>query len=145
MKAIIQRVKKASVKIDSTLVGKIEQGLLVLIGLEKEDNKEKCEFAAKKIAYLRIFEDEFGKMNLNILETKGKILAVSQFTLAGSIKKGRRPSFDNAMKPELAKPLFEYFIEQLKEQGLQVETGKFQEYMEVSLINDGPVTFILEK
>lgn len=145
MKAVIQKVKKASVTVEGKIVGEINKGILVFFGLEKGDTKEKCDFAAKKIASLRIFNDEDGKMNKSIEDVKGSILAVSQFTLAGSIKKGRRPSFDNAMAPNEAKPLFQYFVEKLKEQNLPVETGIFQEYMEVSLINDGPVTFILEK
>jgi len=144
MKAVIQKVKKASVKVNHKVVGEIEHGLLVLAGFEKEDTEKNCDYAAKKIANLRIFDDENGKMNLSVQDVKGKILAVSQFTLAGSIKKGRRPSFDNAMKPNKAKVLFDYFVSQLKSQNLTVETGQFQEYMEVALINDGPVTFILD-
>ncbi len=144
MKAVIQKVKKASVKVNNKVVGEIEHGLLVLAGFEKGDTEKNCDYATKKIANLRIFQDENEKMNLSVQDVKGKILAVSQFTLAGSIKKGRRPSFDNAMQPDKAKVLFDYFVSQLKSQNLTVETGQFQEYMEVSLINDGPVTFILE-
>lgn len=145
MRAVIQRVLKASVKVENKIVGEIDGGLLILFGLEKGDNEDICDFAAKKIANLRVFEDDLGKMNKSICEVKGKILAVSQFTLAGCINKGRRPSFDNAMGPIEAKKLFQYFVNELKKQNLEVETGQFQEYMEVSLINDGPVTFILEK
>jgi D-tyrosyl-tRNA(Tyr) deacylase len=145
MKVVIQKVKNASVKVNNKIVGEIEKGLLLFTGFETNDTCEHCKYAAKKITNLRVFEDENKKMNLSVKEVKGKLLAVSQFTLAGSIKKGRRPSFDNAMEPEKAKQLFQTFVELLKQQELDVQTGIFQEYMEVSLTNDGPVTFILEK
>lgn len=144
MKAVIQRVKRASVRcgdLDAT----IGPGLLVLVGLETDDTKETCAWAAAKIASLRIFEDGDGKMNLGLRDVGGEILAVSQFTLAGSIAKGRRPSFDGAMAPEAARVLFRTFLDQLKEEYPCVKSGFFQEHMEVELVNDGPVTFILER
>lgn len=144
MKAVIQRVKRASVRcgdLDAT----IGPGLLVLVGLEAADTKETCTWAAAKIASLRVFEDGNGKMNLGLHDVGGEILAVSQFTLAGSIAKGRRPSFDGAMAPEAARVLFRVFLDLLKAQYPRVKSGFFQEHMEVELINDGPVTFILER
>lgn len=144
MKAVIQRVKRASVRAGDQ-ESSIGPGLLVLAGLEKKDAEAECAWAASKIASLRIFEDGDGKMNLGLSEVGGEILVVSQFTLAGSIARGRRPSFDEAMAPELARPLFDRFVALLREQGAFVKTGFFQEMMEVELVNDGPVTFILEK
>lgn len=144
MKAVIQRVKSASVRCGE-LEAVIGPGLLVLVGLEQEDTEETCSWAASKIASLRIFEDGAGKMNLGLQEVGGEILAVSQFTLAGSITKGRRPSFDRAMNPEAARVLFRRFLELLKAQYPRVKAGFFQEHMEVELINDGPVTFLLER
>ena len=145
MKAVIQRVKKASVEIDNQLFSQIGQGILVLLGIEKSDTEEQAKFLANKIVDLRIFEDEAEKMNLSLLDIKGEILVVSQFTLAGDCAKGKRPSFDNAARPETAIPLYEKFIEYLKERALPVKTGKFGAMMDISLINDGPVTFILSK
>lgn len=144
MKAVIQRVKRASVRSggQSSAIG---PGLLVLVGLEVGDTEEACAWAAAKIAGLRIFEDGDGKMNLGLVEVGGEILAISQFTLAGSLVKGRRPSFDRAMAPDAARLLFEKFLELLKAQHPRVQSGFFQEHMEVELINDGPVTFILER
>jgi D-tyrosyl-tRNA(Tyr) deacylase len=144
MKAVIQRVKRASVSAGGRSAA-IGPGLLVLAGLERADGPEQCQWAAAKIAGLRIFEDADGKMNRSLAETGGEILAVSQFTLAGSIAKGRRPSFDQAMAPEAARPLFEHFVASLRAQGCTVHTGFFQEMMEVELVNDGPVTFILDR
>lgn len=145
MKVLIQRVKKANVVVGGKEVATVEQGYLLLIGIEKGDNHATAEHLAKKTANLRIFEDENGKMNLSILEIKGQILAVSQFTLAGDTSKGNRPGFDSAAKPEDAKPLYEYFVNCLKNYGIDVRCGIFQAEMQVSLINDGPVTFMLER
>lgn len=144
MKAVIQRVKRASVTAGDRSAG-IGPGLLVLAALETGDGEEQCRWAAAKIATLRIFEDDQGRMNRGLQEVSGEILAVSQFTLAGSIAKGRRPSFDRAMAPELARPLFDHFVGCLRAEGCAVKTGFFQEMMEVQLVNDGPVTFILER
>lgn len=145
MKAVIQRVTTASVAIDGQIVASINKGLLVFLGVEKGDDESKCMFAARKIAGLRVFEDDAGKMNRSVTDVGGQVLMVSQFTIAGSIDKGRRPSFDNAMAPGEARQLFERVVELMVTDGLQVTSGVFQEYMEVSLVNDGPATFILEK
>ncbi len=145
MKVLIQRVEQANVKVDGEEVATIGKGFLLLVGIEKDDTKEQAEYLAQKTANLRIFEDNAGKMNLSILETKGQILAVSQFTLAGNTSKGNRPGFDTAKKPEEAKPLYEYFVECLKKQQIDVQCGIFQAEMKVGLINDGPVTFMLER
>ena len=144
MKAVIQRVGAASVEVDARTAGKIGKGILVLLGVEKGDKERDAAWLAEKIANLRIFEDENGKMNLSVREIGGELLAVSQFTLAGNCAKGRRPSFDSAAPPEEANRLYEFFVENLRELGLPVETGVFQAMMQVSLVNDGPVTFILE-
>ena len=144
MKAVIQRVKRASVKAGE-LEASIGPGMLVLAGLEEGDTEETCAWAAAKIASLRIFEDEGGKMNTGLQEIGGEILAISQFTLAGSIAKGRRPSFDRAMNPEAARVLFRHFLDRLKAEHPRVKSGFFQEHMEVELVNDGPVTFILDR
>ena len=144
MKAVIQRVSRARVTAGDRSVA-IGPGLLVLAGLETGDTPAQCQWAAAKIATLRVFEDEDGRMNRSLLETDGELLAVSQFTLAGSIAKGRRPSFDGAMAPEAARVLFDHFVQCLAAEGCPVRTGYFQEHMEVELVNDGPVTFILER
>lgn len=143
MIGLIQRVKKASVTIDNELFSSINAGILVLYGVEKGDEKEKAEKIADKISKLRIFEDENGKMNKSIKDIFGEVLVVSQFTLAGNCTKGTRPSFDRAELPEKANEMYEYFIKQLKDKGLPVKTGVFGAMMDVELINDGPVTFIL--
>lgn len=143
MIGLIQRVKKASVTIDNELFSSINAGILVLYGVEKGDEKEKAEKIADKISKLRIFEDENGKMNKSIKDISGEVLVVSQFTLAGNCAKGTRPSFDRAEAPDKANEMYEYFIQQLKDRGLPVQTGVFGAMMEVELINDGPVTFIL--
>jgi len=145
MKAIIQRVKKASVSINDEIYSRIGKGILVLFGVEKGDSPDKADFLAEKIANLRIFEDENEKMNFSLLDVQGEILIVSQFTLAGDCKKGKRPSFDKAAPPETAIALYEHFISQMENKNIPVKTGKFGAMMEVSLVNDGPVTFILEK
>ncbi|MGQ9800118.1 MAG: D-aminoacyl-tRNA deacylase [Candidatus Saccharicenans sp.] len=144
MKIVLQRVKEARVTVAGRVVGSIELGLCLLVGVEKGDREVEADWLAAKVAELRIFPDENEKMNLSVKDINGSILAVSQFTLASSIKKGRRPSFDNAESPERAAGLFDYFVRKLQEQGLEVQTGVFQAMMEVQLINDGPVTFILD-
>jgi len=144
LKAVIQRVTEAEVKVDGKSVGRIGKGILILLGVEKEDEERDADWLAEKIRNLRIFEDQAGKMNLSVVETGGELLAVSQFTLAGNCAKGRRPSFDSAAPPEEASRLYEYFVNKLRDSGLRVETGVFQAMMRVSLVNDGPVTFILE-
>lgn len=143
MKIVLQRVKRAAVKVEHKISGKIEKGVCLLVGIEKGDSEEDARYLANKSAELRIFPDEEGKMNLSLLDIKGEVLAVSQFTLAASVKKGRRPSFDNAEAPERAEKLFSYFVELIREKGIKVETGVFGALMEVHLVNDGPVTFIL--
>lgn len=145
MKVLIQRVTNANVVVEEKEVSKIGKGYLLLVGIEKDDNKAMAEYLAKKTANLRIFEDENGKMNLSIIDVGGQILAVSQFTLAGNTSCGNRPGFDTAEKPELAKPLYEYFVECLKSYGIEVKCGIFQADMKVGLVNDGPVTFMLER
>jgi D-tyrosyl-tRNA(Tyr) deacylase len=145
MKVVIQRVKSASVKVNSKTVSRIGKGMLLLAGLEKEDTEKDVEYCADKIAHLRFFECEQGKMNLSVMDISGEILAVSQFTVAGNIKKGRRPSFDSAMAPGQAEKLFDKFCDRLSNiTNIQVKKGSFGDEMEVSLINDGPVTFIIE-
>lgn len=145
MKAVIQRVKKASVEIEGKIYSKINKGLLILFCAEKNDVKENIDFIANKILNLRIFEDENHKMNLSVRDITGEILIVSQFTLASDLKKGLRPSFDNAMEPKQAKEFYEDMILKLKESKLNVQTGVFGADMQVMLINDGPVTFVLNK
>lgn len=145
MKALIQRVKSASVTIDGLLYSKIGQGLLVFLGVEKGDDKLNAEKLADKLSKLRIFEDENEKMNHSILEIEGEMLIVSQFTLCGDCKKGTRPSFDKSAPPKIANELYEYFISQVKSFNIPVQTGEFGAMMDVELINDGPVTFMVEK
>lgn len=145
MKIVLQRVKQAAVEVQHRTAGKIGQGACLFVGVEKGDSEEEANYLANKIVELRIFPDEEGKMNLSLQDVKGEVLAVSQFTLAGSLKKGRRPSFDNAESSEKAEELFLYFVSLIKQRGLKVETGVFGALMEVRLVNDGPVTFILEK
>ncbi|HET7707702.1 MAG TPA: D-aminoacyl-tRNA deacylase [Thermoanaerobaculia bacterium] len=142
MKCVIQRVRRASVTVGEEIVGEIGAGLLVLAAVEKGDPPETMKDAAKKIRELRIFADDAGKMNRDVSEANGAILAVSQFTLAGSIGKGRRPGFDRAEEPERAREMFDLFVRELASTGLRVETGRFREFMIVTLENDGPVTFI---
>ncbi|HEX7830480.1 MAG TPA: D-aminoacyl-tRNA deacylase [Thermoanaerobaculia bacterium] len=142
MKCVIQRVRRASVTVGDELVSEIGAGLLILAAVEKGDAEQTMRDAAKKIRELRIFSDDAGKMNRDVAEAAGAILAVSQFTLAGSIVKGRRPSFDNAEEPTRARELFELFVRELASTGIEVKTGRFREMMVVSLENDGPVTFV---
>lgn len=143
MIGLLQRVKRASVTIDNELYSKINHGILVLYGVQKGDSKENADKIADKISKLRIFEDENGKMNKSVVDVQGEILVVSQFTLAGNCSKGTRPSFDGAEVPDKANEMYEYFIEKLRNKGLPVKTGVFGAMMDVELINDGPVTFIL--
>lgn len=145
MKALIQRVKRASVTVNGAKISEISKGILVFLGVEKEDVFENAEKLADKICKLRIFEDENEKMNLSVTDVEGELLVVSQFTLCGDCKKGTRPSFDKAASPDVAVKLYNYFIEYLKNKNISVKTGKFQAMMDVELINDGPVTFWLEK
>jgi D-tyrosyl-tRNA(Tyr) deacylase len=144
MKAVIQRVIQASVEVDGKVVGAIDQGIVLLLGVEKGDTKDDATWLMGKIVNLRIFEDDFGKMNLSVLDVHGEVLAVSQFTLAGNCDKGRRPSFDTAALPDDADILYLFSVEELKRFGCPVATGVFQTNMLVHLINDGPVTFILD-
>lgn len=142
MRAVIQRVRRASVTVGEELISEIGAGMLLLAAVEKSDGEPEVRDAARKIRELRIFSDDAGKMNRDVTEAGGEILAVSQFTLAGSIAKGRRPSFDNAAEPEKARALFDLFVRELAVTGLTVKTGRFREMMIVSLENDGPVTFV---
>ena len=145
MKGLIQRVKRASVTIDGKVYSEINQGILILLGVEKVDNEQNADKLADKLCKLRIFEDEDGKMNKSILDVNGEILIVSQFTLAGDCKKGTRPSFDKAELPQRANELYEYFISKCEEENVKVDHGIFGADMKVELLNDGPVTIILEK
>ena len=144
MRAVIQREKKSSVTVKNKIIGKIDSGLLVLLGISREDEKKDADYLAEKISNLRIFEDENAKMNWSLLETGKEMLVVSQFTLLGDCRKGRRPSFINAADPDKAKELYEYFASQVKLKGVKVKTGQFRALMSVALINDGPVTLIVE-
>lgn len=144
MKVLLQRSKQASVTIDGEVTGAIDKGYVLLVGITHEDTPEDVKYVAKKIAGLRIWEDEEGKMNRDLSEVGGAVLSVSQFTLYGDVSKGRRPSFIQAARPEQAEPLWEQFNEELRALGIHVETGRFGAMMDVSLINDGPVTLMVE-
>lgn len=145
MRVVIQRVSKASVTVGNEVVGEINEGLMILVGIENEDKKEDADWLSKKICNLRIFDDEEGVMNKSLLDVKGNILTVSQFTLHAKTKKGNRPSYIAAAKPDISVPLYEYFVEKLRnESGANVETGKFGAHMEVALVNDGPVTILID-
>ncbi len=144
MRLVIQKVSSSNVKINNEVVGSIDKGFMVLVGITDSDNKTIVDKMVDKLINLRIFEDENDKLNLSLLDVKGRILSISQFTLYANCKKGRRPSFIEAAKPDISKPLYEYFNQQLKEKGVMVETGVFGAMMEVSLVNDGPVTIILD-
>ncbi|WP_432358446.1 D-aminoacyl-tRNA deacylase [Sporosarcina sp. UB5] len=144
MKVVLQRSGEASVTVDGEVTGSIRKGYVLLVGITHDDTKEDADYIAKKIAGLRLWEDEEGKMNRSIDEVDGEILSVSQFTLYGDVRKGRRPSFIDAARPEKAEPIWNYFNDALREQGLTVETGVFGAMMDVSLVNDGPVTIIIE-
>jgi D-tyrosyl-tRNA(Tyr) deacylase len=145
MKAVIQRVTSARVVVNGRTAGEIGQGILVLLGVAKGDREAQADWLAEKIVNLRIFSDNAGKMNLSLGEVNGGLLVVSQFTLAGNCAKGKRPAFDTAAPAEEGKRLYEYFVQAVRRTGLPVETGIFQADMQVSLVNDGPVTFILER
>jgi len=144
MRAVIQRVKRAEVRVNGQAVGTVGAGMLVLLGIGKEDNLEAAGSLADKIVNLRIFDDEQGRMNRSIAETKGSLLCVSQFTLYGDCRKGRRPSYDQAARPEVASQLYKAFVESVRAKGITVATGQFQAMMEVELVNDGPVTVLLD-
>jgi len=144
MRAVVQRVSRASVTVNSEVVGRIDRGLLVLLGVTHADNEAAADYLAEKIAGLRVFEDDAGKMNVSVADVGGAILAVSQFTLYGDVRKGKRPSFDDAARPEQARKLYEYFVERIRSHGLRCETGRFQEMMQVELVNEGPVTILLD-
>ena len=144
MRAVIQRVKSSSVTVSGELIGNIGKGLLVFLGVSSSDKTDDAKYLADKIANLRIFEDEDHKLNRSLIDMEGEMLVVSQFTLLGDCKKGRRPSFVKAAPPELANELYEQFVKHVRQKGITVKTGRFQTMMEVSLINDGPVTLIVE-
>jgi len=144
VRLVIQRVSAASVRVDGAIVGEIGRGLLVLAGVERGDGPAAVKAAAEKLAGLRIFEDAAGKMNLDTAAVGGAFLVVSQFTLAGSIERGRRPSFDRAAPPDEAAPLIEALVDDLRGRGFRVETGRFRAHMEVALVNDGPVTLVAD-
>ena len=144
MRAVVQRVKRARVIVTGEVVGEIGPGLLVLAGVGQNDTEADADYLADKIAGLRIFDDEAGRMNRAVGEIGGAVLVVSQFTLFGDVRRGKRPSFDAAARPELARRLYEYFVDELRAAGLRCETGRFQEMMEVELVNDGPVTILLD-
>ena len=145
MKLVIQRVKNASVKVDNEIVGEIEKGFLVLIGIKVGETKEQADYLVKKVCNLRVFEDENGKMNLSLKDVGGKLLIVSQFTLYGNCNDGNRPSFIEAARPEEAIPLYEYFCDECAKKGIEVQKGIFGADTKVQLLNDGPVTIIMEK
>ena len=144
MRAVVQRVTRASVKVGDETTGAIDAGLLVLLGVAQDDAEPDADYLAEKIAGLRIFEDDAGKMNLSVIDIGGALLAVSQFTLYGDVRRGKRPSFDDAARPDRARELYEYFVAKIRAAGLRCETGRFQAMMDVSLVNSGPVTILLD-
>ncbi len=144
MRAVVQRVSRAAVRVNGELVGQIDRGLLVLLGVAQDDSEADVTYMAEKIAGLRIFEDDGGKMNLAIGDAGGAVLAVSQFTLFGDVRRGKRPSFDAAARPEVARKLYERFVEEMRRLGVRCETGRFQEMMAVELVNEGPITILLD-
>ncbi|NMB07810.1 MAG: D-tyrosyl-tRNA(Tyr) deacylase [Tissierellia bacterium] len=144
MRAVVQRVDYANVKVKGKVVGEIDKGLLVFLGVGDNDNNSDLEYMVDKILGLRIFEDDLGKMNLSLKDINGEILVVSQFTLYGDVRRGKRPSFTSSAKPELAERLYEDFIEKCKEEGLKVETGIFGAHMDVEIKNNGPVTILID-
>jgi len=144
VRAVIQRVSRGKVTVDGQVVGQIGPGYVVLLGVSREDTAEAADYMAEKVAGLRVFEDEQGKLNRSILDAGGAVLAISQFTLYGDVRRGRRPGFDRAGRPEHAEPLYERFCAKLREYGLTVETGRFQTHMDVELVNDGPVTILVD-
>jgi D-aminoacyl-tRNA deacylase len=144
MRAVIQRVIAASVTVDGQPVGQIGRGLLVLVGVSTTDTAASADYLIEKVLGLRIFEDHEGKMNLSVRETGGALLVVSQFTLFGDVRRGKRPSFDDAARPEQAKALYQYLVSKIRQQGIECSTGEFQAMMQVWLINDGPVTILID-
>jgi len=144
MRAVVQRVKSASVTVDASVVGRIDSGLLVFLGVADGDGPADLDYIAAKIRELRIFADDHGRMNRSVVETGGAVLVVSQFTLLADSRKGRRPSFDGAAPPALAESLYDGLVRKLRDEGLRVETGTFQAHMDVALVNDGPVTMLLD-
>lgn len=144
MRAVVQRVRRAKVAVDDAITGQIDIGVLVLLGVGREDTEADADYLAEKISGLRIFEDEEGKMNRSVRDIRGSVLAVSQFTLYGDVRRGKRPSFDDAATPESARKLYEYFVERIRAGGLRCETGQFQAMMQVELVNEGPVTILLD-
>lgn len=141
---MVQRVSRAQVSVGEEVVGKIDAGLLVMLGVSKDDSSVDAEYLATKVVGLRIFEDENGKMNRSVVEMGGAVLAVSQFTLYGDVRKGKRPSFDDAAPPQVANQLYEDFVQKVRDAGVRCETGRFQAMMQVELVNDGPVTILLD-
>ncbi len=144
MRAVVQRVSRAHVRVDLKTVGQIGKGLVVLVGIAAGDTREMADYMVDKIASLRVFPDSAGKMNLSVEDIQGAVLAISQFTLFGDARRGRRPSFIDAARPEEAEPLYDYLLQSLRSRGLKVETGVFGARMEVELVNDGPVTILLD-
>ena len=144
MRTVVQRVSRAQVRVGEEIVGRIGPGLLVLLGVSTVDTRADADYLARKVLGLRIFEDDEGKMNLSLADTHGAVLAVSQFTLYGDVRRGKRPSFDEAAPPDLARELYEYFVEKIRQGGTICETGRFQAMMQVELVNDGPVTLLLD-
>jgi D-aminoacyl-tRNA deacylase len=144
MRAVVQRVSRAKVTINEWVSGEIGLGLLVLLGVGHDDTETDATYLAEKVAGLRIFEDHDGKMNRSVLDVSGSVLVVSQFTLYGDARRGKRPSFDAAAPPELARRLYEFFVDRIRDAGLRCETGRFQEMMQVELVNEGPVTILLD-
>jgi D-aminoacyl-tRNA deacylase len=144
VRAVIQRVSRAKVTVGGEVVGEIGPGLLVLLGVGNGDARADVDYLAEKTIGLRIFEDRDGKMNLSVSDTRGALLVVSQFTLYGDVRRGKRPSFDDAAPPQLAQELYEYFVEKVRAAGVRCETGRFQEMMQVELVNEGPVTILLD-
>lgn len=144
MRCVVQRVSRASVTVDNAVVGQIGRGYVVLLGVEDGDGEKDMRYCADKVAGLRVFEDAEDKMNLSIQDVEGAVLAISQFTLCGDARHGRRPSFSGAARPEAAVPLYEAFVAALRDAGIPVETGVFQAHMDVALVNDGPVTILLD-
>ena len=144
MRAVVQRVSRAQVTVNGEAVGKISRGLLVLLGVAAADTEADADYLSDKIVGLRIFEDEAGKMNLSVSEVSGEVLAVSQFTLYGDARRGKRPSFDAAASPARARELYEYFVARIRAAGIPCQTGRFQETMQVELVNEGPVTILLD-
>jgi D-aminoacyl-tRNA deacylase len=144
MRAVVQRVSRARVRVDNEVTGEIGKGLLVLLGVAQEDTQAAADYLVDKVVGLRVFEDSEGKMNLSVAEAGGAVLVVSQFTLYGDVRRGKRPSFDRAARPEQANELYEYFVGKVRAAGLRCETGRFQAMMDVELVNDGPVTILLD-